>query len=99
MLPMAWCMATFVVLHNCSHAHCCIQVGLLFSECTGTSQVLPIRDASIQCSPIGQGIFPGSLPESDSSLVKMQSIEGTVCWDNTSMCDSSNCLHCVKLLF
>ena len=57
--------------------------------------MLPTRNASIQCSPIGQGIFPGVSPESDSSSVKMQSTEGTVCWDATSMCDSSNCLHCV----
>ena len=57
--------------------------------------MLPTRDASTQCSPIGQGIFPGGLPESDSSSVNMQSTEGTVCWDDASMCDSFNCLHCV----
>ena len=56
---------------------------MLFSECTGT-RVLPTRDVSTQCSPIGQGIFPGVLPESDSSSVKIQSTEGTVCWDDTN---------------
>ena len=59
-------MYAFVFLHNFVATHCCIQVGLMFSECTGTSQVLPTRDTSTQCSPIGQGIFPGGLSESDS---------------------------------
>ena len=75
--------------------HCCIQIGVLLSECTGTLQVLPTRNSSTNCSPIGQGIFPGASPESDSSSMKMQSTEGTVCWDNASMFDSPKCLHCM----
>ena len=90
--PGAWLHLYFYIIVP---MHTCIQVGLLFSECTGTLQVLPTRDASTQCYPIGQGIFPGVMPESDSSSVNIQSTEGTVCWANTSMCDSSNCLHCV----